>query len=194
MAIAMGRGYGVAQSVELVARAQHGDRDAFDALVGPAIDRLYALARLILRDADLAEDATQEAIVHCWRDLPGLRDPSRLDAWLRRLLVNAVADQFRRRRRFQATVTVLRPVDEGIDPTQGFADRDQVRRGFERLRLEHRTILVLHHYLGLTSNEAAQVLGIPEGTARSRLHYATEAMRAALEADAREPSLGEVSA
>ena len=179
---------------ELVARAQRGDREAFDLLVMGALDRLYAVARLILRDTDLAEDATQEALVHCWRELPRLREPAKFDAWLRRLLVNAVTDQFRRQRRFRASVTVLRQDPHGDDPADSVADRDQVRRGFERLGVEHRTILVLYHYVGLSTSEAAAVLGVPAGTAASRLHHATAAMRAVLEADARGSSIKEVSA
>ena len=179
---------------ELVTRAQGGDREAFDLLVTGALDRLYAVARLILRDPDLAEDATQEALVHCWRELPRLREPAKFDAWLRRLLVNAVTDQFRGNRRFKASLIVLRLDPHGEDPAGSVADRDQIRRGFERLGVEHRTILVLHHYLGLTTSEAAAVLGIPVGTAGSRLHHATAAMRTALEADARGSSIEEVSA
>jgi RNA polymerase sigma-70 factor, ECF subfamily len=182
------------EQAELVVRAQRGDRDAFDLLVAGGIDRLYAVARLILRDTDLAEDATQEALVKCWRELPRLLEPAKFNAWLRRLLVNAVTDQFRRHRQFHASVTVLWPDPRGEDPADSLADRDQIRRGFERLSVEHRTILVLHHYLGLSTGEAASVLGIPVGTAGSRLHQATTAMRAALDADARAPSIKEVLA
>ncbi len=182
------------ERAELVVRAQRGDREAFDVLVTGVLDRLYSVARLILRDTDLAEDATQEALVHCWRELPRLREPARFDAWLHRLLVNAVTDQFRRRRRFQASVTLLHLEPRGDDHASWLADRDQLRRGFERLGVEQRTILVLHHYLGLSTSEAATVLGIPAGTAKSRLHYATTAMRAALEADARGSSIKEVPA
>jgi RNA polymerase sigma-70 factor, ECF subfamily len=182
------------EQAELVARAQKGDREAFDVLITGTFDRLHAVARLILRDTDLAEDATQEALVRCWRELPRLRDADKFDAWLRRLLVNAVTDEFRQNRRLRASVSLLRPDPHGDDPAAWLADRDQVRRGFERLGVEHRTILVLHHYLGLSTGEAAGVLGIPAGTAGSRLHYATAAMRAALEADARGSSIEEVSA
>ena len=73
-----------------------GDHDAFAALAGAAADRLYGLARMILRDPDRAEDATQEALVKAWRELPRLRDPDRFEAWLRRLLVNACYDEARR--------------------------------------------------------------------------------------------------
>ena len=180
--------------LDLVERARHGDREAFDVLMLDAIDRLYSIARLIAQDADVAEEAVQEALVRCWRDLPSLRDVTRFDAWLRRLLLNSVAEEFRRRRQFQVTVKVLRS-EPGIDDSSGgLADRDELERAFRTLSVEHRTIVVLHHYLGLSTSEAASNLGIAPGTAKSRLHYANEALRATLEADARGDPLGKASA
>jgi RNA polymerase sigma-70 factor (ECF subfamily) len=170
---------------ELVLKAREGDRDAFDLLMTALIDHLYRIARLILRDVDRAEDAVQEALVKCWRDLPALRDPDRFDAWLNRLLLNSVTDEARRRGRFAASVSILRLEPAEPDSASALADRDELARVFDRLSLEHRTIVVLHHYLGFTVEEAASTIGIPVGTAKSRLHYATEAMRAALDADAR---------
>ena len=170
---------------ELVRSARDGDRDAFDILMTAAVDHLYRIARLILRDYDSAEDAVQEALVHCWRDLPTLRDPDQFDAWLNRLLMHSVADEARRRRRAGANVSVLRNEPAQPDGTGALADRDELARVFDRLSIDHRTIVVLHHYLGMTVDEAATTIGIPAGTAKSRLHYATEALRAALEADAR---------
>jgi RNA polymerase sigma-70 factor, ECF subfamily len=175
---------------ELVRRARDGDRDAYDILVTAVIDHLYRIARLILRDFDSAEDAVQEALVRCWRDLPRLREPDRFDAWLNRILLNAVTDEARTRQRLRASLTVLRVEPAHPDSTSAFADRDELARVFDRLSIEHRTIVVLHHYLGLTVDEAATTIGIPVGTAKSRLHYATEALRAALEADARRISTG----
>ena len=172
----------------LVAAAQRGDHDAFEALAIGAADRLFVIARLILRDAHLAEDAVQEALVHAWRDLPRLRDPERFDAWLRRLLVNACADQGRHRRRWSAEIQIVRVEPATNDATGSMADRDQLERGFRRLKPEQRAAVVLHFYLGLTLAEVADTLGIPEGTAKSRLHYATETLRAALDADARTPA------
>jgi RNA polymerase sigma-70 factor, ECF subfamily len=179
---------------DLVRLARDGDRDAFDLLLTAAIDHLYRIARLILRDFDSAEDAVQEALVHCWRDLPGLRDPDRFDAWLNRLLIHSVTDEARRRRRAGASLTILRIEPSQPDGANALANRDELARVFGRLSIEHRTIVVLHHYLGLTVDEAASTIGIPVGTAKSRLHYATEALRAALEADARGRLAGEVLA
>jgi RNA polymerase sigma-70 factor (ECF subfamily) len=179
--------------IEIVEAARAGDRQAFDVLAAGIVDRLYSVARLILRDADRAEDATQETLVRCWRDLPSLREASRFDAWLNRLLVHAVNDEFRRGRRQRALITVL-PLEPMVgDASKDLVVRDQLDRGFRRLSPEHRTVIVLRLYLGLSIEEAADSIGIPVGTAKSRLHYATEAMRLALEADARSTS-GEVSA
>jgi RNA polymerase sigma-70 factor, ECF subfamily len=178
---------------ELVERARRGDRGAFDVLAAGAVDRLYAIARLVLRDADRAEDATQETLVRCWRDLPSLRDVGRFDGWLHRLLMNAINDEFRDRRRHAANIRIL-SVEPGVaDESEALALRQELERAFTRLTLEHRAVLVLRLYLGLSIEETAATIGIPVGTCKSRLHYATEAMRLALEADARLPGR-EVSA
>ena len=146
---------------------------------------MFAIARLILRDRDGAQDAVQEALVHAWRELPRLRDPDRFGAWLHRLVVNACADQGRHQRRWSAEIRVI-PVEPTTDDgARSLADRDELERGFRRLKPDQRAVVVLHHYLGLPIPEVAETLGIPEGTAKSRLHYAMEALRAALEADAR---------
>ena len=171
---------------DLVEQAQRGDREAFGILARSRGDVLFGTARRILRDVDLAEDAVQQTLVIAWRELPRLRDPDRFDAWLQRTLIHACYAESRRRRAWRSMVRIL-PVDgpAGPDPIGGFVDRDQVERGFRRLAPEQRAILVLHHYLGLGLNEIGEVLAIPAGTARSRLHYAHRAMRALLEADAR---------
>jgi len=170
---------------ELVDRARRGDREAFSVLAAGAVDRLYATARLILRDTELAADATQEAMVRAWRDLPSLRDAERFDAWLYRLVVRACADVGRRRRRWRAEVTIVSTEPSEPDRASELADRDQLERGLRRLDERQRTILILRFYVGLSPSEIADALDIPVGTAKSRLHYAIEALRAALTADER---------
>ena len=172
---------------DLIEAARNGDREAYVDLIRVRTDRLFAIAQRILRDIDRAEDALQDALVIAWRDLKGLRDPDRFDAWLQRLLINVCIAQAARERRRTANLRVL-PVDDGPaapDELLSIGDRDQLDRGFRRLPPEQRAILVLHHYLGYEPSEIAETLGIPAGTARSRLHHAHRAMRAALEADAR---------
>lgn len=170
---------------DLVERARNGDREAFGALVGLISDRSYALAARILRDSDLAEDAMQGALISVWRQLPTLRDPDRFEAWVRRVVVHACYAEARRRRTWSANVRVL-PVDgpAGPDGLLSIVDRDELERIFRRLPIEQRAVFVLHHHIGLPLTEIAETLGIPAGTARSRLHYATRALRAAVLADA----------
>jgi RNA polymerase sigma-70 factor (ECF subfamily) len=141
----------------------------------------------VFGDIDLAEDAVQEAFVRAWKQLPSLRDPDKFDAWLYRLVVNACAEQGRQLRRWSQQVRAL-PTELSVgDHSTSIAVRDQLERGFGRLKPEQRAVVVLHYYNGFSASEIARILAIPEGTARSRLHYAIEAMRAALEADARQP-------
>jgi RNA polymerase sigma-70 factor (ECF subfamily) len=175
--------------LDLVTRAQRGDEQAFASLAAAAGNRIHALAYRILRDADLAEDASQQALLAIWRDLPALRDPSLFDAWSYRLVIRCCYAVGRSARRSSPTLRLLpiQPVVES-EATDLVVDRDQLERGFRRLSLEHRTVVVLHHYLDLPLDEVATLLGVPRGTVRSRLHYAMQAMRAALEADARGPA------
>jgi RNA polymerase sigma-70 factor (ECF subfamily) len=180
-----------ADAVELglVERAAKGDRDAFAILATSTIDRLYRVAHRILRDAELARDATQEALLEAWRDLPTLRDPQRWEAWTYRLVVHACYRQSRRERRDAATIRLLHIGRSSVpDSALSVADRDQLERGFRRLPAEQRAVVVLHYYLGLPLTEVAESLGIPAGTARSRLHHATRRLRAALELDAQPAS------
>jgi RNA polymerase sigma factor (sigma-70 family) len=174
---------------DLVEAAARGDHEAFEVLATSAGDRLYTVARLILRSPDLAEDAVQEALVRAWQQLPSLRDPDRFDAWLYRLVLNACADQGRQQRRWSLQVRPLSVNHSIADGTGSLADRDLLERAFARLKPEQRAVVVLHHHSGFSAAEIARILGIPEGTARSRIHYATGAMRAALRADARQVSV-----
>lgn len=170
---------------ELVERAGRGDHDAFAVLVTASATRLDAAARLILRDPELARDAVQNALMRAWRDLPGLRDPEKFDAWLHRLLVNSCLDEARRRRRRPIEVEIL-SADEhaaGGDAARGVADRDLVERALARLDPEHRALVVLHYYLGYPLPEAAASLGISLPAAKSRLHRAMQGLRLTLTAD-----------
>jgi len=169
-----------------VVRAQGGDKAAFTQLAGEIGDRLFALAYRILRDADVAEDAAQQAIISIWRQLPGLRDPDRFDAWAHRVLVRSCYREMRRARRHDVERPLQGDVGEGVaDPAITVADREQLERGFQRLPAEQRTAIVLQHYLGYTLPQIAEILDIPVGTVSSRLHAARRTMRAALEADRR---------
>ena len=176
----------------LVDQAQHGDEEAFDALARLVGDRCMAIAVRILRDADLAEDAVQAALITSWREIRTLRDAQRFEPWLHRILTNECYAESRRRTRWSANIRVL-PVDEAGDQTDILTvqDRDQLERAFRRLTLEQRAVLVFHHYVGLSLPEVAERLGIPIGTAKSRLHHATAAVRASLAADARTPAIEE---
>ena len=178
---------------ELVVRAQHGDKDAYALLATGMADRFLAVARRILRDLDLAQDATQQALLAIWQDLPHLRDPARFEAWSYRLLVHACYAEGRKERRWAPNLRLLphdaQSTDDGLSSV---VERDQLERGFRRLSLDHRAVVVLHHYLDLPLDRVADVLGIPVGTAHSRLHHAMRALRAAIDADLR-PASREVS-
>jgi len=173
---------------ELVERAQQGDQEAFAALAHLAADRLYAIAYRILRDPDRAEDAMQQALIDTWDDLPGLRDPERFDAWSYRLVVRAAYREAAKERRQTARIRRIAIPDDLAedDLTRIVADRDELERGFRDLTPEHRAVLVLHYFVGLPITEVAETLGIPVGTAGSRLHYATNSLRSTLAAGERQ--------
>jgi RNA polymerase sigma-70 factor (ECF subfamily) len=175
---------------ELVERARRGDQDAFGALIGEAIDRLYAAATLILHDRTMAEDAVQETMIRAWRDLPSLRDVARFDVWLRRVLVHACIDLARSARHPRSELQLAPEMPAPGDLAGRSADRDAVARAFAELTPAHRAILVLRHYFGHSVPEVAGALGLPLGTAKSRLSRAEAAMRLALETDGRLVSEG----
>jgi RNA polymerase sigma-70 factor (ECF subfamily) len=166
---------------ELVRRAQRGDVDAFERLIRAAYDRLFATAHRIVWERDAAEDAVQDAILRCWRDLRGLKDPDRFEAWLYKLLVNACRDQMRREQRrpslgLDRSFDMARPGDDFAS----IAEHDALERAFTKLPADQRIALVLTHYLGYSAPEVATILGVPTGTVYSRLHYGARAMRGAL--------------
>jgi RNA polymerase sigma-70 factor (ECF subfamily) len=170
----------------LVQQAQGGDDLAFEELVDLDGDRCYAIAYRILRDVGRAEDAVQQAFLIAWRELPRLRDPDRYEVWLHRLLVNACYEELRRYRRWSLRVRVL-PTDgpPGPDPYVSVDDRDALERAFARLSPEQRAAFVLHYHVGMPLATIGEVAGVPLGTVKSRLHYATRTLRAAIAADAR---------
>lgn len=171
---------------ELVERARRGDHEAFTALAAASVDHLYALATLVLRDRTAAEDAVQETLVRMWRDLSKLRDPDKFQPWLNRLLMNSCADAWRLRRRRGAEVHLLPTHDVAIpDPTYDLPQRDTLNRAFRRLSVDHRAVIVLRYYLGMSVPDIAAAVSVPLGTAKSRIHHAERALRAALEAEGR---------
>jgi len=179
---------------DLVERSAGGDQLAFDVLVRSVLDRMYAIAYRILRDQESTKDVVQTALWQAWRDLPALRDPDRFEAWLRRLLVRSCYEEARRQRR-RPIVTLIDPDRYAVaDSTHVIADRDALDRAFMRLSPEHRIVVVLHHYEGLTLVEVAQSLGIPVGTARSRLHYGLARLRDAMRHDDLAPMVREIPA
>jgi RNA polymerase sigma factor (sigma-70 family) len=175
---------------DLVIRAMAGEHAAFSELVRIGLAQLYVTARLILRDSELAEDAVQEALIAAWRDLSGLRDPDRFEAWLRSLLVRSCYREARKDRRRRHIDALVIP-SEGVlaDPGTALADRDEVERAFRRLKPEQRALLVLHFFLGLPLSETAEALGLPLGTVKTRLYRTTTQMRAMLDAAARREAM-----
>lgn len=174
---------------DLVRRAQGGDAEAFTALAVAVGDRLHRVACRILRDDARAEDVTQQALLTIWRDLPQLRDPERFEAWAYRLLVRTCVAEGSRANRWMPNLRLLPGQEPSVSDGTGWVhDRDQLERGFRRLSVDHRAVLVLHHYLDLPLDQVAETLGIPVGTVRSRLLHAMRGLRAALDADARPTS------
>lgn len=176
---------------EVIRAAQHGDREAFGVLAETLAHPFLGASRRILRDLDRAEDATQDALVSIWHGLPTLREPAAFEAWAYRILVRTCHAQAARVRDASPNVRLLSadPPDPD-DPFGAVVDREQLDRAFRRLSVDQRTVIVLRFFLDLPLGRLAEVLGVPEGTVSSRLHYAIETLRSAVEADAR-PALRE---
>jgi RNA polymerase sigma-70 factor (ECF subfamily) len=164
----------------LVERAQRGDHEAFAELAAAAVPRLDRVARLILRDPDLAQDAVQESCIRAWRDLRSLRDPSRFEAWLQRLTVRAclAMARSRRRRAVEVDLGTIDPPDS-LDVASSVAERDFVGTALRGLEPDRRALVVMHVYLGVPLPEVADALRLPLGTAKSRLSRALAALRVA---------------
>lgn len=169
---------------DFVERARRGDQDAFGQLAAADIGRLYGVARLMVGGTEPARDAVQDTLVEAWRGLPGLRDASRYDAWIHRLLVRSCYRQRARREAADSGYGLEGAPDAALDSV---VDREQLERGFRRLPAEQRAVLVLRFYLDLSLADVAASLGLPQGTVKSRLHRGLASLRAALEADARNP-------
>lgn len=189
-------GSAVSADDALVRRARSGDMAAFEVLVISRIDRCYRLAWSILsNDADAA-DATQEALVAAWRQLPRLRDPAAFDGWLNRIVANAARMARRHRIRLQevsvrpaypsdpASQSAPVPEPQARSVIDDLVDHDAIARAFDRLRPQDRLILALHHVEDRPIAEIARSLGIPVGTAKWRLHAARRALERAMEAEA----------
>jgi RNA polymerase sigma-70 factor, ECF subfamily len=167
---------------DLVERARRGDHEAFGRLVSGDIDHLYRIARLMVGGVEPARDAVQDALVEAWRGLPGLRDATKFDAWMYRLLVRSCSRQRARRDAVIPEHPFWATTDVALDEV---VDREQLERGFRKLATEQRAVLVLRFYMDQSVPEIAMTLGVPQGTVKSRLHRGLSSLRAALEADAR---------
>jgi RNA polymerase sigma-70 factor (ECF subfamily) len=174
---------------DLVVGAQRGDQQAFERLTAAAHPRLFRVAYGILRDRHLAEDVTQEAFIDIWRTIRRLRDPSKFEAWSYRLLVRRCYAEAKRRPPSVFDDSMATD-DERVtnDDIAAVIDRDQLDRGFRRLSVEHRTVIVLRCLLDLPMDRVAEALGVAPGTVGSRLNRALASLRAAIEADSRPPA------
>lgn len=178
----------------LLERAASGDRDAFDLLIRPRLDRLYRMAVSITRSETDARDATQDACVLAWRELPRLRDRDKFDAWLSQILVNAARGVVRKTGRVRVRELSTEADADGGNPraepsvaaeTDSFADSNAIQRAFGRLDGTTRALLTLHYVEGTPLAEIARATGSPVGTVKWRLSNARRALEKALEAERR---------
>ena len=171
---------------DVVVGAQHGDLAAFETLTLAHHSRLYRVALGILRDPHLAEDATQQAFLDIWRRFDRLSDPGKFEGWSYRLLVHACYAEAKRKPTW-APGFDMQASDQPLagDAFGVIVDRDQLERGFERLPVDQRAVVVLHYLLDMKLEQVAEALGVRQGTVHSRLNRAMKSLRAALEADSR---------
>jgi RNA polymerase sigma-70 factor (ECF subfamily) len=171
---------------DLVLRSQRGDRHAFETLIAIDHHRLFSVAHGILGDPHLAEDATQQAFLDIWRNIPRLRDPARFEGWSYRLLVHACYAEARRKPDWMPYDDVPPGAEPmAVEAYASIIERDRLGRAFQRLSVDHRAVVVLRYLLDMTPDKVAETLGIPRRTVYSRLKRAMPALRAALDADAR---------
>lgn len=161
---------------DLVERARAGDAAAFDVLVGLSLEPFMRLATAIVIDRDLAKDVVQDSLVLVWRHLPELRDNGAFDAWAKRIVINTARNALRRASRVR--VIAIQPPS---DPAEGTADRVALAEALRGLDLEHRAVVALHYLEDQSVDAIARLLGIPEGTVKSRLYAGRAKLRAALQ-------------
>jgi RNA polymerase sigma-70 factor (ECF subfamily) len=166
---------------ELVIQARSGSDGAFMGLVELETPDAYRLTLSILRHSHDAEDALQEAFVRAWRELPDLRDCERWQAWFRRIVVSAAIDTGRRKNSHRFVPLGFHEPPPDDDASDSFADRDEVVRAMGSLDTKDRALLALRFGHDLELPDVAAALGIPLGTAKSRLHRALARMRKELE-------------
>jgi RNA polymerase sigma-70 factor (ECF subfamily) len=172
---------------DLVRRAQQGDQEAFEAIVLAHHARLLRVAVGVLRDRHVAEDATQQAFLDIWRDIRRLRDPGKFEGWSYRLLLRICHAEARRRPDWVSDSLIPPAAEPRVGDVFGVVvDRDQLSRGFQRLSTDHRAVIVLRYLMDLPVEQIAQALDIPPKTVYSRLGRAMDALRSALEAEARQ--------
>jgi len=157
--------------------------EAFRRLVGAELERAYGLATVILGDRFEAEDAVHDAAALAWSRWADLRDATRFDAWFGRILINACRDRLRRRRR--QVVEIVWSATEDAHPLVGDdseaqALRDLVRRALKSLSPDERIAVVLRFEADLTVPAIGRLIGVPEGTVKSRLHHAISKLRAVI--------------
>ena len=177
-------GVGPAGDLALVERARAGDADAFERLIDARLDRAYRTAFAVLRTDWDARDACQDAFVSAWRELPRLRDITRFDAWLDRIVVNQCRSLLRSRRARVREISIDAAPQWAEDlthpsPIEALADEDLVRRAFGRLPEDQRLVLGLHHGEGRPVAEIARLMGVPAGTVMWRLYRARRSLEKA---------------
>lgn len=161
----------------LVLSAQRGELEAFSELVRRHQRRAYAVARAIVLTHEDAEDAVQDAFLHAYRALHRFLPDQAFGAWLHRIVANASLDITRRRKVRDADDLPETIASPFRDPAEVDELRLRLRAALERLPERQRSVIVLHDVEGFKHSEIGKLLGIPEGTARSDLHYARSALR-----------------
>ncbi len=179
------REVGIRASADLVEQAVRGDRLAFERLVEPYLAVAFGAARLITGNESDAADAVQDALLASWQSLDGLRNPELFAAWFRKIVIRSSTRSVQRRRHLMEIDLEFQDSTDTFDSVEREFDLRQLARAFARLDPKDRALLTLHHYWQLPVAESAQLLGLPQGTVRSRVHHALKRLRAGFDAEAR---------